>query len=62
MIKNENCITVKQLKEFIKDWPEQNEQGEDNEVWIETSDGLSNTCKSVWKLNGGDLIFNLECY
>jgi hypothetical protein len=44
-------LTVKQLKEVIKDWPEVNEHtGEDCEVWI-GGNGISNQCKLIAPLN-----------
>jgi len=55
---NENGITVKQLKELVKDLPETNESGEEYEVWLtNTSDErVSNVCKYVYRLNEGDII------
>jgi hypothetical protein len=33
----ENGLTVKELKQIIKDWPEIHENGEPTEVWISTN-------------------------
>jgi hypothetical protein len=46
-----NGLTVKELKELMKDWPEEDEFGEPCEVWLETSDGHSNIVKHVIPLN-----------
>ena len=61
---NKNGITVKQLKELVKDLPETDPaNGEDYEVWIDGTDckpGLTNACKSIWQLNKGDIIFEID--
>jgi hypothetical protein len=44
-------MTVKDLKESIKDWPEFDENGDPCEVWIETMDGRSNQAVSICALN-----------
>jgi DNA-binding transcriptional MerR regulator len=49
--KFENGLTVKELKELIKDWPETDEHGEDCEVWIETGSNLSSPVTIVSPLN-----------
>jgi hypothetical protein len=49
-----NGLTVRQLKELIKDWPETYDNGEETEVWIEFAGGLSNQVKEVWPLNVRD--------
>ena len=49
---NPDGITVRELKEIIKDWPEQNPvTGEDCEVWIDAGSGLSNQAKTIMPLN-----------
>lgn len=57
-MKNKYCkrfkygLTVKELKDIIKEWPEKNEYtGEDCEVWIGTNGGLSNIVTEVCPLN-----------
>lgn len=60
-IENVNGITIKQLKELVKDLPEVDDNGDDYQVWLEDSKtGLSNVCRSVWPLNkdinGQDII------
>ena len=57
--KHEGGITIRQLKEFIKDWPEIDPyNGEEFELWVETSDGLSSPVQSVVRLNTADIIFS----
>ncbi len=56
-----NGLTVKELKEAIKDWPEIDPYGEPTEVWVETGLNLSGQVKAVWPLNkremSADIIF-----
>ncbi len=44
-------LTVKKLKELIEFWPEEKENGELTEVWIETEPGSSSQCYGVCPLN-----------
>ena len=53
---NKNGITIKQLKELVKDLPETNKNGDDYEVWIGADNNLSNVAKQIWPLNDGDII------
>lgn len=46
-----NGMTVKQLKELIKDWPEMDRDGEPTEVWIETGKGLTSPVTMATTLN-----------
>ena len=57
---NKAGITIKQLKELVKDLPEENEYGESYEVWVENTDDerLSNSAKTIMNLNKGDLIIS----
>ena len=34
-------LTVRELKEFIKDWPEIDSNGNPTEVWVEIGEGVS---------------------
>lgn len=52
-------LTVRELKAIIKDWPEEDEFGNESEVWIETEEGVSNIVKSVWPLNSTDILFDV---
>ena len=59
LLKNENGITIKQLKELVKDLPEQDEDGQDYTVWISNyDDQLTNSAKYIYPLNGGDILLN----
>jgi hypothetical protein len=47
-----NGLTVKELKEAIKNWPEINEYtGEECEVWLPTGDGTTSMAVGIWPLN-----------
>lgn len=61
-LKNKHGITIKELKELIKDLPEEDDYGSQYEVWIEHTSKkcLSNTCKSIMKLNKGDIILSID--
>ena len=52
-------LTVKELKNIIKDWPDEDSNGTLNEVWIETGQNLSSIVYEVVKLNKfhGDILF-----
>ena len=59
----EQGITIKQLKDYVKDLPEKDKHGEDYEFWVDGTDcreGLSNIAKSLWQLNEGDLIVQID--
>ncbi len=53
----ENGLTVKELKELIKCWPDLDEDGEDTEVWISNGCGESNICYGICPLNDNDILF-----
>jgi hypothetical protein len=46
-LENKEGITIKELKELVKDLPEKDGNGDDYEVWVENTDddGLSNVVK-----------------
>ena len=47
-----NGMTVRDLKEAIKNWPDDNKYtGEPCEVWLDTGSGLSNQAKAIMPLN-----------
>lgn len=56
---NKQGITVKQLKELVKNLPEHDEEDTPYEVWMETGYCVSNLVKCIMQLNKGDLIFKL---
>lgn len=45
------CLTIKELKEFVKDLPEVDDMGSLTEVWLQTGNGLSSPCISILPLN-----------
>ncbi len=47
-LENSNGITIRQLKNCLNSLPDSVIEGT---VWIETEDGKSNQCKSIWPLN-----------
>lgn len=51
MTRFKNGLTVKELKEIIKDWPEERDDGDPCEVWIGDGFGLSNQVHLVSPLN-----------
>ena len=59
ILSNANGITIRQLKEYVKNLPETDEFGEDYEVWLDDG-AFSNVCKEIWLLNkredGQDLL------
>lgn len=44
-------LTVKQLKEYIRDWPEKNAYGEPTTVWMSTGKNLTSQVKALVPLN-----------
>ena len=46
-----NGMTVADLKEAIKDWPELDSNGEPCEVWVGTGEMTSNQAKTIIPLN-----------
>lgn len=53
------AITVRELKELIKDWPDIDERGEQNTVWVGNHESTSNECRRVVPLNRGDLLLDV---
>ena len=50
-VANSEPITIRELKEMIRNWPETDLRGDDTEVWIERPDGPSSPCVRVFPLN-----------
>lgn len=50
------AVTVSQLKAIIAEWPELDEEGDPNQVWLATGDGLSSPCISVFQFSHMDII------
>ena len=61
-LENKNGITIKELKELVKDLPEIDDNGEDFELWVENTDDnrLSNPAKTIMRLNKGDIIVSIQ--
>lgn len=59
-INNEDGITVKQLKEWVKDLPDVDANGESYEVWISANKGWSKLATELCILNEGDVIISHE--
>ena len=59
---NKTGITIKELKELVKNLPETDEYGEDYEMWVSNTDdeGLSNSAKTIMQLNSGDIIVSIR--
>jgi hypothetical protein len=51
-----HCISVKKLREILKDWPDTDSCGEASEVWIETGRNLSSPVLEVSQLNETDIL------
>lgn len=48
----ENGLTIKELKEILSHLPDQDEYGQDYEIWVgNNGDFTSNVVKWVWSLN-----------
>lgn len=59
---NKEGITIRQLKELVKDLKETDENGEDYGLWISNTNnsGQSNPARSIFSLNKGDIIIGIE--
>lgn len=61
---NPNGLTVRELKQILSSLPEENENGEEFEVWLDVGDGLSSPVKSVCALNrredGCDILLGVD--
>ena len=55
-------MTIKDLKELIKDWPEIDSNGLPTEVWLESGDMLSSACMQYSKLNVRTKEDGTDCY
>jgi len=58
----ENGLTIAELKEYVKDLPEYDDNGEPFEVWLGNDKGTSNVCAEIFPLNkkksGSDIIMD----
>lgn len=62
MLEVEHCLTVRQLKELIKDWPEADHYGGESEVWMTTSRGMSSRVIRVIPLNATDILLESSAF
>lgn len=53
-------LTIRELKAFICNMPDQNGYEEDYEVWLQSGDGMSRICTSISSLNQGDILLEYE--
>lgn len=51
------CMTVRELKEIINSWPEENGYGDANEVMIETGADQVSRVTSVWSDTVENIMF-----
>lgn len=49
-------MSIRELKEIIKDWPEVSDDGDPSEVWITTGINLSSQCVRFELLNRSDIL------
>jgi hypothetical protein len=58
MLRNDEGITVKQLKEYLKNVKDVDSiTGEDTEVWLDNGNGTSSPLITIRRLNRADIIF-----
>ena len=68
--KKGEAVTIRELKEIIADWPEQDGSGEECEVWMTTGNGTSSEVRRAWPLNvryhdgckSGDLLLESDAF
>ena len=62
-VTEKGCLTIKQLKDIVKDLVEVNEYGEPYEVWITDVDGHTSPVYEVDRFNisndGHDILFDV---
>lgn len=63
-LRNKVGMTIKELKDLVKDLPEVDENGENYEVWVENCEyrGLSNPVRTITRLNKGDILLSRWTY
>jgi hypothetical protein len=49
---NSNGVTVRDLKAWLADVPDERPNGEPTQVWLETGWCVSNPRRELWPLNG----------
>ena len=56
-------MTIRELKEYVKDLPEVDVDGEEYEVWLDGTGckpGLTNECTTIERLNKGDILLGIS--
>jgi len=59
MVENYTGITIKELKKFLETLPEEDSNGDDTEVWIQSGRNLSSPASRLSRLNEGDIFIGL---
>lgn len=57
-----NGMSVRALKELVKDWPEENSLGEENQVWLGDLEDYSNLATEFSSLNEGDILLTADVH
>jgi hypothetical protein len=58
-LENKNGIMVTELIHFLQSLPKAEHEDDEGEVWVETSQGVSDLCYSAVKLNKNDVLLRL---
>jgi hypothetical protein len=53
-------LTVKRLKEIVAEWPSEDKNGDDTEVWMMTGGSESSQVVSVSALGSDDIVFDVQ--
>lgn len=54
---NKKILTVSELKKMLENWPDENDNGEATQVWIDTAETFDRGVFNVYKSTGSDIIF-----
>lgn len=60
--RGKRMMTVKDLKEILKDWPDIKRNGEFAEVWLETGLMLSSQATNYSRLGHGDFLLESNAF
>jgi len=55
-------VTVKELRDILKDWPDTKGNGDPAEVWLETGLMLSSLATNYSRLGYGDLLLESDAF
>lgn len=53
-------VTIKMLKDYVRDLPEADEYGNPHELWVMTSPSTSSVATSLYPLNSGDVVVGVH--